>query len=273
MHLRADVNGIRIAYSDEGKGVPLLFVHGFPLSRGAWERQLPALSPSYRVLAPDLRGFGESETLSGPSTMAQFAEDLHALLLQLRTGPVVLLGHSMGGYVALAFSLRFPQMLRGLVLVGTKAGNDGQETAAGRRALAEQVRGEGTQTLIDTLVPKMLAAGNGDPDMAGAVRGFMARSQPEGVSGALLGMAVRPDSTGMLAGISVPTLVVTGAEDVLLPPEESRKLAQAIKGAQLLVIPCAGHLVAFEKAEEFNRALKAWLSLHSFVSERRESCP
>ena len=182
-----------------------------------------------------------------------------ALLQQLTTGPVVLIGHSMGGYVALAFARQFPEMLRGLVLVSTKAGPDTAEAAAGRRAMAEKVKAEGVQVVVEAMAPKMLAAGNQDAEMVAQVLGFMAPSRSAGVIGALLGMAERPDATAFLAQISVPTLVITGADDTLIPPAESETLAQAIRGAQLKVIPHAGHLVAFEQPDEFNQVLKEWL--------------
>jgi pimeloyl-ACP methyl ester carboxylesterase len=272
--MQATVNGIRMAYTDEGQGMPLVFVHGFPLSRGAWQKQVEMLRSSYRVIAPDLRGLGESHPSAsfgsaqdrssgqgrdGVNTMAQMAEDIHALLKQLNTGPVVLIGHSMGGYVALAFARQFPEMLRGLVLVGTKAGNDTPEAAGGRRATAEKVKAEGAKVVLDAMAPKMLAASNKDERMAAQVRGFMERSQPDGVIGALLGMAERPDSTELLSQIYAPTLIITGADDTIIPPAESEKMASAIKNAQLKVIPNAGHLVAFEQPEEFNRALQEWL--------------
>src|SRR3990170_4190445 len=156
-------NDIHLSAADTGMGLPLVFLHGFPLSRGVWQKQIDAFRSTYRVIAPDLRGFGNSETQPGPTTMAQYAEDVHALLLhQLTTGPVVLIGHSMGGYVALAFARQFPEMLRGLVLVSTKAGNDTAEAAAGRRAMAEKVKAEGVQVVIDAMAPKMLAASNRD---------------------------------------------------------------------------------------------------------------
>jgi len=254
-------NDIHLSVADSGMGLPLVFLHGFPLSRGVWQKQIDAFRSTYRVIAPDLRGFGNSETQPGPTTMAQYAEDVSTLLLQqLTTGPVVLVGHSMGGYVALAFARQFPEMLRGLVLVSTKAGADTAEAAAGRRAMAERVKAEGAQVVIDAMAPKMLAAGKEDARMVEQARGFMASSKPEGVIGALLGMAERPDATAQLAEIAVPTLVITGADDTVIPPEESEKLAQAIRGAQLKVIPQAGHLVAFEKPDEFNRILKKWLS-------------
>lgn len=263
--MQATVNGINLTYTDEGQGLPLVFVHGFPLSRSTWQKQIDALRSSYRVIAPDLRGLGESQAGHGTTTMAQFADDLHGLLQQLKLKPVVLIGHSMGGYVALAFARQFPETLSGLVLVGTKAGNDTPEGAAGRRAMAKQVKAEGSKVVVNAMASKMLAASNQDQGMAEQVRGFMAPSKPEGVIGALLGMAERPDSTAMLASIAVPTLVITGAEDGIIPPTESEKLAKAIRGAQLKIIPHAGHLVAFEQPDEFNRVLKEWLKGPNFA--------
>jgi 3-oxoadipate enol-lactonase len=254
------LNSIDLRYTDAGQGLPLVFLHGFPLSRGVWQKQIEGLRWSYRVIAPDLRGLGDSETQPGPTTMAQCARDLRALLQQLTTGPVVLIGHSMGGYVALAFARQFPELLRGLVLVSTKAGQDTAEAAAGRRVMAEKVKVKGVQVVVEAMAPKMLAAGNQDAQMVAQVLGFMAPSRPAGVIGALLGMAERPDATALLAQIAVPTLVITGADDTLIPPAESETLAQAIRGAQLKVIPHAGHLVAFEQPDEFNHVLKDWLN-------------
>jgi pimeloyl-ACP methyl ester carboxylesterase len=199
--------------------------------------------------------------------MAEFAADLNELLQQLKTGPVVLIGHSMGGYVALAFARQFPDMLRGLVLVSTKAGADTPEAAAGRRATAEQVRADGVKVVVDAMAAKMLAASNEDATMAAQMHGLMAASKPEGVIAALLGMAERPDSTALLAGISAPTLIVTGADDHIIPPVESEKLAAAIPGAQSSVIPGAGHLVAFEQPDAFNRTLAEWLGRHGLAGQ------
>jgi pimeloyl-ACP methyl ester carboxylesterase len=254
------LDSINLRYTDAGQGLPLVFLHGFPLSRGVWQKQIESFRSSYRVIAPDLRGFGDSETQPGPTTMAQYAADLRALLHKLATGPVVLIGHSMGGYVALAFARQFPEMLRGLVLVGTKAGQDTTEAAAGRRVMAEKVKTEGVLELIEAMAPKMLTAGNLDARMAAQVLGFMVPSRPAGMIEALLGMADRPDATAFLAQIAVPTLVITGADDTLIPPAESDTLAKEIRGAQLKVIPHAGHLIAFERPDKFNHVLKEWLN-------------
>lgn len=252
-------NGTDLRYTDTGAGLPLVFLHGFPFSRGIWQKQVDALGASYRVIAPDLRGLGESEPQTGPTTMAQCAAEVRELLVRLATGPVVLIGHSMGGYVALAFARQFPEMLQGLVLVSTKAGGDTAEAAARRRVMADDVRARGVQVVVMALAPKMLAADNEDAQMVEEVRACMSTSKPAGVIGALLGMAERPDVTAFLGQITVPTLVVTGAEDALISPAESDTLAWGIRGAQLNAIPRAGHLVAFEQPDAFNDVLTNWL--------------
>jgi 3-oxoadipate enol-lactonase len=258
--MRVRVNGLQVAYTDEGAGLPLLLVHGFPLNRGTWSKQVEAFKARHRVIAPDLRGLGESESTPGPVSMNRFAADLHALMDYLGTGPVILAGHSMGGYVALAFAHAFPKMIRGLVLVGTKAGKDTAEIAAARRATAEKVRDADSSVVVDAMAPKMLSPANRDEAMAAAVRDFMVPSNPEGVIGALLGMAERPDARNWLGKIRVPTLVIAGAEDTIIPPSESEAMAEAIPGAKLTLIPKAGHLVAFERPEAFNECLRVWLA-------------
>lgn len=257
--MQTTVDGIRLAYSDRGQGLPLLFVHGFPLSRECWQPQVDSLSSVCRTIAPDLRGFGDSDATSGTITMDRFADDLASLLGVLEAAPAVLVGHSMGGYVAFAFARRHAELLRGLVLVATRAGQDTPEAAAGRRAAAENVRVDGIQTVIDSMAPKMLAPDNENGDMETAVRGFMTSSSRDGVIGALLGMAERPISLPTLRQIEVPTLVVTGDADEIIDPAESQSMADAIPGAQLLVIPNAGHLVAYERPAVFNRGLLDWL--------------
>jgi len=192
--MKATVNGIQIAYTDEGQGLPILFLHDFPLSRGAWSKQVDEFKTRFRVIAPDLPGFGESEAASGPISMNRIAEDLHALLEHLVTGPVILAGHAMGGLAALVFASAFPRFLRGLVLVGMTTGMKS------------------------------------------------------------------PDLETLVANIRVPTLVIAGSEDPLVPPSETEALARLIPGAQLNFIPEAGHLVALEQAAAFNEVVRNWLA-------------
>lgn len=256
------VHGHQVAYTDEGKGQALLFVHGFPLNQSCWSKQVAGFMSTHRVITPDLRGFGASEPGIGPASMQGFAEDLFTLCQQLQTGPVVLVGHSMGGYIALAFAKAYPAFLSGLVLVSTRAGGDDEAGALARRATAKKVQEGGFNALLETLAPNMLSVHNTDSGMAQAVREIMGTASSRGVVSALLGMAERPDERGHLKKIRVPTLVVTGADDIVIPPSESTDMAEAIPNAELVVIPHAGHLVAFEQSVAFNRALMLWLEAH-----------
>lgn len=257
--MMALVHGQQMAYTDEGKGPVLLFVHGFPLNGASWSQQSDAFKATNRVVVPDLPGFGGSEPLAGSATMARYAEGLFTLCQHLETGPIVMVGHSMGGYIALAFARAYPLFLRGLVLVSTKAGADEPGVAAGRREMAAKVQGGGIEAVAKGLAPKMLSATPSNQAMVLAVHNIIWTSRPQGVVSALLGMADRPDQRGHLDELRIPTLVVTGAGDALIPPSESSDLALGIPGAVLAVIPEAGHLVAYEQPPAFNEALKAWL--------------
>jgi pimeloyl-ACP methyl ester carboxylesterase len=256
----ATVNGVEFAYTDEGKGFPLVFLHGFPLNRRAWSTQIQAFQARHRVIAPDLRGFGESASTRGAIPMARYAADVLGLLEQLEVDRFILVGHSMGGYIAQSIAETAPEKLRGLVLVATRAGADTEAVAQSRRTLAEEVLTWGTASVLADQASKLLATSNLDPAMAGRVRACMAPASSDGIHGALLGMAERSDLRGNLARIRVPTLIVAGAEDGVIPIQESEAMFQAIPEAQLSLIPKAGHLVALEQGAAFNEVLREWLA-------------
>ncbi len=262
------MNGMKLSFEDVGAGQPLVFLHGFPLSRDAWRKQIETFGASFRVIAPDLRGFGGSATREGSTTMLEYASDVHELLQQLDTGPVVLIGHSLGGLVALAFASHFPEMLCGLVLVNTTAGPDSSEGAALRRAMASRIKEDGVDLIVRTAATTMLSTRSQNLNHIARVLGLMASANPAGVTGALLGMAERPDATPGLARIAMPALVIAGADDVIVPVEEAEKLVRGIRGSQLRIIPHAGHLVAFEQPKEFNRRLREWLDQQGMAGPR-----
>jgi 3-oxoadipate enol-lactonase len=257
------VNSIQLHYVQAGQGVPLLMVHGYPLDHTLWQPQLDGLSDIAQVIAPDLRGFGQSDAPEGVYTMDAQADDLAALLDALKIKQSVVCGLSMGGYIALAFWRKYAARVHGLILVDTRAGADASAARQARLNTAERVRQEGTAFVVEDMLPRLLTESTRQtrPDVVKLTREMMLRQSSAGVIGALLGMAERPDSTPLLPTINVPTLCVFGAEDVITPAEtEGRLLAEAVPNARLVVIPNAGHLSNLEQPEAFNAVV------HEFIA-------
>jgi 3-oxoadipate enol-lactonase len=261
--MEALVNSIHLHYDQAGNGIPLLLIHGYPLDHTLWQPQVDGLADIARVIAPDLRGFGQSDAPEGVSTMETYADDLRALLDALKVERAVVCGLSMGGYVALAFWRKYADRARRLILVDTRAGADAPAARQARLDMVEQVKQHGSAPAADAMLPRLLAPSTyqSRPDLVESVHAMMLRQSPAGIIGAQLGMAERPDSTATLPTITVPTLVVFGAEDVITPAEtEGRSLADAIPGAKLVIIPNAGHLSNFEQPEAFNAAVREFLT-------------
>jgi pimeloyl-ACP methyl ester carboxylesterase len=252
-----------LEYSDEGPGPVVVLLHGFPLNRTMWSGQLTGLGAVYRVIAPDLRGQGSTAAPGGVYTMELMADDAIETLdhLGLRE-PVVLGGLSMGGYVALAAMVKYPDRFRALILMDTRATADTLEAAANREVLARQVETSGDVTaVVDGMMPRLFSPLTREqrPEVLAEAREAMIATQPLGIIGALRGMAARPDRTADLASIRVPTLVLGGSDDVISTPDEMRRLAAAIPGALFEVIAEAGHLAPMEKPEAVNATLFDWL--------------
>lgn len=247
-----------LGLTDTGERAPLLLVHAWPLDRAMWAPQVSAFAGERRVLAPDLAGFGDAPG-PGHATLDAHADDLAGLLDALGIARAVVVGLSMGGYIALALARRHPARLAALVLADTRAGADDAAARANRDDLAAVVATAGLGALSERLLPRLLAPG-ARPAVAAEVGAIIARQRPEGVVAALRAMAARPDAGPGLAEVRVPTLVLAGAEDALTPPSEARGLAAAIAGAGLVVIPGAGHLASLEEPGAFNAALRAFLA-------------
>lgn len=258
---RAEVNGLEMAYADEGQGEVILLVHGFPFDHTQWAPQIAAFSGNYRIIAPDLRGHGQSQAPPGPYPMDLFAEDLAALRKHLGVEKVILGGLSMGGYIAFAFSRKYPERVRALILADTRPQADTPEGAKGREDAARAVEKEGTAGAIERLLPKLLTKQSLEsrPEIAAQVQTMMERCSPQGWAAAQRGMAQRPDSTPLLSQISVPTLILVGEEDLLTPPEDSRKMHSLIPGSRLEIIPGAAHVTTLEQPQAFNRILSSFL--------------
>lgn len=260
------VNGVELAFVDRGTGPPVLLVHGFPLDHSMWDAQIDALSEKYRVIAPDLRGFGRSTVTDGAVAMEQFADDLAALLDALEIDEsITFCGLSMGGYVAWAFWRKYRTRLRGLILCDTRATGDTPEVAAGRREMAEHVLREGPALLVEGMTPKLFGRTTmtDRPDIVDSLRRVMFGTDPCGIAAAARGMADRPDVTAELGRIDCPTLLVVGRQDAISTPDEMRAIARAIPGARLVEIAGAGHMSPLEKPAEVSAAMMDFLGATS----------
>lgn len=259
------IGSVSLNVIDEGGGPPILLVHGFPLDQTMWRSQVSDLSKNFRVIAPDLRGFGSSSPITGDDTvvtMAQFADDLAAMLTALQVKErVTFCGLSMGGYIAWQFAARHADKLARLILCDTKAAADTKEAAEGRHKLAAKVLAEGSEVAADAMLPKLFSkrAIESQAACVEETRQVILRTAPQTIAAALRGMAAREDFTSKLETIKIPTLVLCGAEDIITPASEMRAMAAAIPRAQYVEIPSAGHMSPLEAPQAVNQAMRGFL--------------
>jgi pimeloyl-ACP methyl ester carboxylesterase len=251
----------RLHVETSGSGTPVLLIHGFPFTSRMWRPQLGA-GLGARLRAPDLPGFGASAAIEPPYSVERLAKACLAVLdANGISEPAVVGGLSMGGYIALAAARLFPQRLRGLMLLSTRAGADGAEAKANRDKAIATAREQGPAPAGDGMYPKLLAPGNysEQPAVAAELKEIMKGATTDGVVMALTAMRDRPDSTPALAGIGVPTLIVHGEEDQVIPKSEAEAMAAAIPGSTLHLIAKAGHLPNLEQTAEFNRVVAGFI--------------
>jgi len=233
----------------------ILFLHGWPLDGRMWEPQLSAFSGRWPVAAPHLPGFGGTPGAGPVMTMSSAASRAVESLDAAEIDRAVVVGISMGGYVAFELWRTARERIAGLVLANTRSGADNDEGRARREALAERLRTEGIGFFVAE--PPALLSDGAAPDVRERVMGILADQPPESIAAASLGMAERPDSTPDLPTIDVPSGVVTSTRDALIPAELSTPLAEQILGAELTVLEGAGHMSGLEDPAGFNEAVAA----------------
>ncbi len=245
----------------EGKGPDVVLLHPFPSCHEFWTPIKDKLAAKYRLIMPDLRGLGESQAGEGNVTIQKHAEDLAKLSDELKVGKAVFIGCSVGGYILFEFWRRFRERVGSLVLANTKASADNAEARAARLQAAEQVLQQGPEQFIDSMLPKLLGeiTCRNRPDVVEKAKHTMMRSTAQGIAALQRGMAERPDSTTTLTKINVPTLILGGAVDVLIPRTELEKMRSGIRNSTLQIVPKAGHFAAFEQPEEVAVVLKRFL--------------
>ncbi|MCZ6815927.1 MAG: alpha/beta fold hydrolase [Planctomycetota bacterium] len=256
--MKAKINGCEMYYEVHGSGEPVLLVHGFPLSGRMWEPVVDGLAGTHRLIIPDLRGLGRSAA-TAETTMVEYVDDLVGLLRTIgERRPVVLVGHSMGGYVAFEFVRNRRERLRGLVLTCTRAVADSEEAARGREETAATVLRDGSKVIADSMINKLFAPTAPD-GLRETWRGIMAATAPVGAAAALIAMKNRSDSNSTLGQIELPTLLVAGREDVISPPDEVCRIHEGIAGSRFEVIEKAGHMAPLEQPVRFVELLRSFL--------------
>ncbi|MEW1747995.1 alpha/beta fold hydrolase [Streptomyces angustmyceticus] len=253
---------IAVGYEDEGSGEALLLVHGHPFNRSMWRPQTERFSRAgWRVIAPDLRGYGDSAVVPGTTPLATFARDLVDLLDHLGIERCVLGGLSMGGQIAMECYRLFPERIRGLVFADTFASAETADGRTARYAMAERLLREGMDGYAHEVLAKMISPATiaSRPDVAAHVLRMMTTTPPEGAAAALRGRAERPDYTGLLSHIAVPALVVVGADDAYTPVGDALDIHERVPDSRLTVIEQAAHMPNLEQSDAFNAALGAFL--------------
>ncbi len=263
MQKQIQIPGATLNVEDVGQGIPILFVHGFPLDHSMWRFQIADLSTDFRCIAPDLRGFGRSTVSDGLVTMRQFADDMAALLDALDiTEPVVFCGLSMGGYIGWEFARRHAERLKALIQCDTKAMPDSEQVATARRVLAHDVLRNGVAQLAESMPARLFAAETirTQPELIDETRKVILSTSPIGISAAALGMAARNDARQWLADIKHQALLIVGEHDSISPPVEMLEIQSQIPRCDYLVVSGAGHMAPFEKSSQVIPAIRRFLS-------------
>jgi 3-oxoadipate enol-lactonase len=246
-----EYQSVALAFEEYGQGPPVVFLHGYPLDHTIWQPLVPHLQNIARLILPDLRGFGKSPVPAGTYTMREMAEDVVGLLDQLEIEKAVLVGHSMGGYVSLAFAHAYPGRLAGLGLVATQAGADTPERRQSRLKTASAVKRRGVKPVVNSMLPKLTQK----TELTQPLSDLMMQAQPAGVIGSLRGMAERPDMVGNLSNIAVPAVVLAGGADQILSLENMKTMAQMLPKGWLVEIPDGGHMLMMESPDQVAEAL------------------
>jgi len=246
------VNNVAIAYKRLGKGKPLMLIHGYPLDHTSWDEVASLLENEFDVITPDLRGFGQSTTVETPYTISEMADDLAGLLDHLGIEKIALAGHSMGGYVALAFARKYPQRVSGLGLVSSQAVADSPEGKERRYQTAADVAQKGIGIVAEAMTLKLSA----DVRVRALVRAVIEKQSRPAVIGALKAMAEREDLMSYLSFVPFPVTLIHGDVDVLIPVERAKEIKAVLPSARFVELQGAGHMPMIEFPNETANGLK-----------------
>ncbi len=254
---KLNIDGIDIASIRRGKGVPLVLIHGYPLDHSIWDEVAPLLSDDFDLIIPDLRGFGGSDLIEADQSIIDYATDIAGLLTRLRIRKTVLAGHSMGGYVALAYAREYPDRVSGLAMISSQMAADPPDRKEGRYATAKQVMAQGVGVVVEAMTPKL----SNDPRVQGIVQAIMMRQRPLGVASALQAMAERPDSSDIFRGFRFPVVVLHGDADALIPVERAREMKETLGSTHYSELAGVGHMPMLEKPDAVAQSLRFFVNV------------
>jgi 3-oxoadipate enol-lactonase len=247
------INGIQQTHSRFGQGTPMVLIHGYPFDHTIWYDMVPFLENDFELLLPDLRGFGLSGIVESQYTIADMASDIAGLLDHLDVEKAYIAGHSMGGYIALAFAQQYPKRILGLGLVSTRAVADTPEQKQGRYAAAEEILRSGVQPVAESMPAKLTP----DERVQAFVRSLIAAQRPAGLAGALKAMAEREDTTSILSSFKFPVAIVHGKADEMIPIQRAQEIKAVIPHATLMELSGVGHMPMMENPQATATALKS----------------
>ena len=256
---RTKINGINIAYERRGRGEPLVLIHGYPLDRTTWNEIASLLENDFDLILPDLRGMGQSDAVDKMYTVADLASDVAGLLDHLKVQKAFIAGHSMGGYVALAFVRAYPNRVRGLGMISSQFLADPPERKEGRYKTANDVAEKGISVVVDSMTTKLSV----DVRIQAFVREVIQRQKPAGVIGSLKAMAERPDSSDLFKSFKFPVVIVHGDADALIPVERGREMKVALPSAHYAELKGAGHMLMMENPKEVAEAMRFFIEIEN----------
>jgi pimeloyl-ACP methyl ester carboxylesterase len=252
---------IDLAYSEQGSGPALVLLHGLGLDHTIWMSIARNCSSYAKVIMPDLRGHGLSGAPEGIYTMDMMAADIKRLMDRIRIEKIVLAGHSMGGYVALAFAQLYPDLLNGLILVTTNANEDPPDKRQARILLATEIEKQGSGVMADSLANRL----TDDPILISKMHFLINRTTPKGLIGASLGMAERKDMHEVLRSLTCPSLIIAGENDRITSLSTAEKLVETCQKGKLVIMPNAGHLPMMEEPEVMTIAILGFMRVNSLL--------
>jgi len=259
--MNTKINNLSIFTDGNKENNAILFVHGFPFDHHMWDAQVKELSSSYYCVRYDIRGLGESPAGDGQFTMEMFVDDLEEIVSGMELNKPILCGLSMGGYISIRAMGRMEELFGALILCDTKSDADNSETKLKRASAIKKINDDYFELFIEEFVANCFAdtfINESEKEYRKVVNRSL-KNDPTGVKGCVLAMVGRTDTTELLPGIKIPTLVICGSEDKLTPPTVMKPMADEIPGSEFVLVDGAGHMAPIEKADFVNEKISGFL--------------